>query len=345
MATQSPLALAQQALEAAKAKLEEQLVLARPHARALHDLLETDHAGWVQPLNKVCFRSDTRPPHVIFRNGFLDRETEATFPKTLDFLSKLPQVERDTRIMSLPVTEVPSFRNTLHYFTKENPKRSPPMDVDPENAVALTRRLGFAPLFPLPNTETGAWAQETWIYAVWVERAYMTYQRQLAEGSKLADAKEVAVRVVPGKHVIGAVRCVRTGISKPGETVDYRMKAPIIWNLAHTVALQTVIASRKFMKYLEKDHRIYFWGDTSLTLRPKGALSSVYKAVTAPVDRELRKTVFNTFDSIMDVLAYNRKPYLDAMQKVSGMEYLVKLHSGLIPDSDSDTDEDGYESD
>jgi hypothetical protein len=344
MATQSPLALAQRALAEAQEQLETQLAAARPHARALHNLLETDHRGWVQPLNKVCFRSDTRPPEVIFRNGFLDRETEATFPKTLDFLSKLSQVERDTRIVSLPVTEVPSFRNALHYFTKESPKTPPPMDVDPANAVALTRRLGFAPLFPLADTDTGAWAKETWIYAVWVERAYLTYERQLAEGSKLADAKEVAVRVVPGKHVIGAVKCVRKGLSKKGETVDYVMKAPIEWNPVHTVAAQRLRASQQFEKYLEKEHKIYFWGDASLTLQPKGTLKSVYKDVTAPEDRVLQKTVFNTFDSIMEALHYNRQPYVDAMQQVRAKEWLVKLHSGLIPDSDSD-DESGYLSD
>lgn len=338
MNTPSPLELAQAALDRARAELQAQLENTQAHVQDMHDLLEYDHANWIEPLNKVCFRSDTRPPHVIFRNGFLDRETTATFPKTIEFLATRPQLERDERIVSLPITELPSFRNAVHYFTKDDPGKSPPLDVDPANAVALTRRLGFAPLFPLVDS-TDTWATETWIYAVWVERAYMTYKRQLADGSKLADAKEVAVRVVPGKHVIGAVKCVRSGKSEPGKEVEYTMKAPIIWNLAHTDAAQSVIASSKFKKYLEKKHVIHFWGDTSLLLRPAAAWTSLYKEMVAPEDLLLRKTVFNTFDSIQEVMQYNHQPYLTALQEVASKEWLYKLHSGQIPDSDDEGDD------
>ena len=339
MATVSPLGMARAALDEAKARLQTLVAEARPFARPLSDLLDADHRGWMQPLRKVCFRSDTRPFTTIFRDGFLDRETEATFAKTLQHMAGMKPEVRNARIVSLPVTELPSYRNALHYFTTDQPDVKPPLDVDPASAIALTRRLGMAPLFPLYNDDTKTWATETYIYAVWVERAYMTYQRQLADGSKLADAKEVAVRVVPGNHVIAAVRCVRSGMSKPGNTVDYEMKGPIQWNPAHTDGARRLWASRKFEAYLDKPHTIFFWQDTSLLLQAKGVYRSHYKDMIASEDLKLRASVHNTFQSITEALRYDRQPVVDAMQQVQSKEYLYKLHNGEIAEN-SDTDDD-----
>ncbi len=119
-------------------------------------------------------------------------------------------------------------------------------DMNPDTANCVSTRLAAAALFPNDTKKL-----QTWIFAVYVESGFNTYERQQLDAWEIIeffpevftdekrlssvtwplDAEEFAAVAIPGKHVLGCVRATRTWAS--GDWHDggtYRLHQPLYWN-------------------------------------------------------------------------------------------------------------------
>lgn len=307
----SPLELARLDLDQRTLQLKNMLAQRDDALVPVLDLHHQDETGWVQPLRKVCFRSDTRDFNTIFQHGFIDKQTEKRYPRTIQDLQNttISAQERDRSIRSLQYPELPHYRNPLHYFPEgERPK----FDIDPASSVALTRRLGMAPIFPLDDKET-----VTWIYAVWVETAYMTYHRQVSDGKLgVAAAKEVAVRYVPPQHVIAAVQCTRA-ISKVGNVkqIRYTLGDTIHFNQKFANPGVTEMVQAKFERFYGVDHLIRWdWATSDITVESTASDELDYAQHLDITGIGIRPSIHHTNTQIGQQINYVFEDHVEAYE-------------------------------
>ena len=147
-------------------------------------------------VNRICFRGDLRPPSEAYK-AQLDRVAG-----------------RDT-ILNSPGFSARNEGVTPTY----RPKEGAAGDADPESGVCVTPRFAVAPLFPIQNFP---W---TWIYVVYVEKAYNTKMRQVV------DSQKVMKDITKGTFLQNVVRCATLGCVDMRPTVDVQQAADIMWSL------------------------------------------------------------------------------------------------------------------
>merc|ERR1712048_154144 len=107
-------------------------------------------------VNRVCFRGDDRDPDVIFKKGFQARDKLET-----------PIYDTDKSQMMGTPNEV--------------------ADIDTHTAVCVTTDYFVAPIFPMSKEKQ---TESTWVYAVYVEKAFHTKIRQVLHGMNGEDVYE-----------------------------------------------------------------------------------------------------------------------------------------------------------
>ena len=91
-------------------------------------------------------------------------------------------------------------------------------DIDPKSAICITPKLNVAALFPFPP-EYPKWGRDsTWVYVVYVDGVFVTWQHQIDLNTSiskvLARSREIASRDIPSGHVFAAVRVYRRWTKK-----------------------------------------------------------------------------------------------------------------------------------
>ncbi|MBX3208900.1 MAG: hypothetical protein KF764_27965 [Labilithrix sp.] len=176
-----------------------------------------DRWSWI---GRLAFRSDTRGPNEIFPAGFQNRSHPVY--KHGEIHGQVPPEwgpEQTVRELGRLFTEGPQYRNKRYYYGHQAPK----YDVNPDTSVALTLRPAVAPIFPISD------ATVSWVYAVFLRGGFLTYQEQQTDDPVLATAYEVAVRQVPARDVLAAVKCVRRGGRYPAR-IQYCLHPVIHYN-------------------------------------------------------------------------------------------------------------------
>ncbi len=179
----------------------------------------------IRKIVRLAYRSDTRPPEVVFRDG-LYRRPEAFDEDAHQMYQRFalhPEL-REERFRYALVE--PEYRNQA-YVQHKNLTDAPSFDINPRSAVCLTFIPALACIFPL--TEDRVDREVTWVYAALLDEHYATYELQRIDNSELYRAQEVAVRSVPNFDIIGAVQCVRYGGPYP-KKIKYIMRPRIRWN-------------------------------------------------------------------------------------------------------------------
>jgi hypothetical protein len=92
-------------------------------------------------------------------------------------------------------------------------------DADPYSGVSVTPRFAVAPLFPIQNFP---W---TWIYVVYVEKAYKTKMRQVL------DSQSIVKEVQKGSLSTNVVRYASLGFVDNRPKVDLQEVTNIMWAL------------------------------------------------------------------------------------------------------------------
>lgn len=169
-----------------------------------------------EKVQRVCFRGDDRSPEQLYSDHFLQ-----------------PTSIMGSGLQSQDPSLSPSYR------VKQDGAIG-----DAENGVCVSRLFQTAVRFPLLSART-----MTWIYAVWVARAYDTHRRQTLHAMDLIMkdqlryasmseqeikdtlwslfGEELVVHQIPAHHVIGAVKCTR---ENPGDVKNWNV--PIRYQLA-----------------------------------------------------------------------------------------------------------------
>jgi hypothetical protein len=127
--------------------------------------------GSESAVNRICFRGDLRPPSESYKHQFDENAGREPILTSAGF---------DARNQDA----TPVYR----------PKEGAAGDADPESGVCVTPRFTVAPLFPIQNFP---W---TWIYVVYVEKAYNTKMRQVI------DSQQVMKNISSGTFLQNVVR-------------------------------------------------------------------------------------------------------------------------------------------
>ena len=152
--------------------------------------------GSESAVNRICFRGDLRPPSESYKHQFDENAGREPI---------LPSAGFDARNQGA----TPVYR----------PKEGAAGDADPESGVCVTPRFAVAPLFPIQNFP---W---TWIYVVYVEKAYNTKMRQVI------DSQQVMKNISSGTFLQNVVRYATLGCVDMRPTVDLQQAADIMWSL------------------------------------------------------------------------------------------------------------------
>lgn len=179
----------------------------------------------IRKIVRLAYRSDTRSPEVIFREG-LYRRPEAFDEDAVQLYQKLalhPELEEEKFRYALVE---PEYRNQA-YVQHKKLSGPPQFDINPRSAVCLTFIPALACIFPLRQARVDH--EVTWVYAVLLDEHYATYELQRIDNSELYRAQELAVQSVPNFDVIGAVQCIRYGGPYPRK-IKYIMRPEIRWN-------------------------------------------------------------------------------------------------------------------
>ena len=152
--------------------------------------------GTASAVNRICFRGDLRPPADSYKTVLDENANRDTILNSAGF---------DAR----NVGATPVYR----------PKDGAAGDADPESGVCVTPRFTVAPLFPIQNFP---W---TWIYVVYVEKAYNTKMRQVI------DSQKAITDITKGTLLQDVVRYATLGCVDLRPTVDQQQAADIMWSL------------------------------------------------------------------------------------------------------------------
>lgn len=142
----------------------------------------------LEKYSNIAFRGDSRDPKEIFEFGFQRIGASQNY-----FMANNKKIQEPTiRLMD------PSSK------TKGG------CDVVATSAVCLTLDFDCASIFPIESADAySPLTSKTWIYIVHVENAYMTYKKQIKEGSILQFCREIAARDIPSGDVLCAIQCER----------------------------------------------------------------------------------------------------------------------------------------
>ena len=177
----------------------------------------------LQRLDRVAFRSDTRPPADIFRDGFLWR----SLPSFEEFNTAREEFSKKklSKIFQR-VVEPPQYRNRKYYDKMGRYSTVPAFDINPESAVCMTLKPKMAPLFPVRKDSDPP--DHPWIYAICLNKAYTTYKVQRTDKPQLVPVKEVAMKYVEPADIVCAVQCDRYGATTG--TIVFTLARQLWWN-------------------------------------------------------------------------------------------------------------------
>jgi hypothetical protein len=152
--------------------------------------------GAESTVNRICFRGDLRPPSESHKHPY------------------------DENANREPILTSPGFEPRGQNATPVyRPQEGAAGDADPESGVCVTPRFAVAPLFPIQNFP---W---TWIYAVYLEKAYNTKMRQVI------DSQQVIKNISGGTFLQNVVRYATLGCVDMRPTVDVQQATDIMWSL------------------------------------------------------------------------------------------------------------------
>ena len=158
--------------------------------------LKGSSLGLDAPVNRICFRGDLRPPSEACR---VENDFDA---------GRAAILGSDAMEAREPGTG-PRYR----------PSAAKVGDADPESGVCVTPRFAVAPLFPIQNFP---W---TWIYVVYVEKAYNTKMRQVL------DSQSIVKDAQKGSLLTNVVRYASLGFVDNRPKVDLQEVTNIMWAL------------------------------------------------------------------------------------------------------------------
>lgn len=159
----------------------------------------------IESYNDIAFRSDTRPPRILFEFGFQRRMTT-----------------HDEYVQNRGENYEPTWRHGQR-------------DMYPESAICLTQQFDAAPIFPVGSSDNPP-SELTWIYIIRPQKAFMTHLYQKHLNSPLAFSEEIAVRDVPSCDVLAAIKCKRFwGVNIDNQKdwrtgVRYELISDLQWN-------------------------------------------------------------------------------------------------------------------
>ena len=161
---------------------------------------------------------------------------------------------------------------TLYYRSHVNEADPKAGDMWPGSAHCGTTKLDVAALFPSDTK-----IETTWIFVVYVQNGFNTYEQQQLDSWQVLErhnyavfeveeirkevtwplyAEEFATLEIPARHVLGCVRCERNWNSGDWHSGgSFRLTHPLYWNTRNidpTLSKRRVDAAfRKLMKCLE----------------------------------------------------------------------------------------------
>lgn len=155
--------------------------------------LASTSLGPQSKVNRICFRGDLRPPTDAWKHE-LDADRSSILPSPA---------------MAAKESGGPTYRPAVGKVG----------DADSDSGVCVTPRFTVAPLFPI---QSFPW---TWIYVVYVDRAYNTKMRQVL------DSQTIIKQIRKGSLLTNVVRYATLGCVDMRPTVDMQQAADIMWAL------------------------------------------------------------------------------------------------------------------
>jgi len=170
--------------------------------------------GDITAINRLCWRGDSRHPREIFAFGFRRRDDTAE-----GYFKRQRTWQEDAAgDDDVPLAIPDRMPNSGALF------RVAQKDIAPATAVCVSGNFKAAALFPLKSADD---PQEdvTWIYAVFVQNGFDTYQMQAQLGAQaLAFAQEACSHDIPAMHVLGAVKMQRRWMGSTWEAGAFGTK-------------------------------------------------------------------------------------------------------------------------
>jgi len=183
-----------------------------------------------EKVERICFRGDSRGPDEVYQDDV----------GTSGQIGDSGLHGKDPRLS-------PSYRQQDNL-----------MIGDAENGVCVSKLFQTAVRFPLLSGKS-----HTWIYAVWISRAYNTHRKQVMQGLDMLESTKTAARYtglapddhakevlwalfgeelvtdyIPAHHVIAGVRCQRLNpldVKNWDVPINYALLAPLWINERCTV--------------------------------------------------------------------------------------------------------------
>lgn len=224
------------------------------------------------PVQRLLFRGDDRAPANIFGSGFQRRQ---------QYMGMEPGQYRDAAFAAgkVPIAQKDKFQQLGATFAGDVRYMPKAGDLNPQTGICVSPRLSCAALFPL-KSEDDPVRSDTWIYGIFLERGYNTYEAQVHDGLRginleiaqrkaidftdsmptvdnakestmgLWFANEMCARHVSPGEILCAIRCARSWIGNDWTTgANFTLDGDsLIWNDASIevdpkikAALQTFI--------------------------------------------------------------------------------------------------------
>lgn len=157
----------------------------------------------------LAYRSDTRDPGEIFRNGFQTKAVSRNFFSA----TKIPFANRKEAI------SFEGYNENIAKFMGPSIRTSPDKgrenfcEVDTTNGsgVGLSTDINITPLLPVTDGNSKILWNFTWIYICFVDYYWDVHEIQKQFNSRLIYAKEISATVVPHQNIYAAIPCIRLG--------------------------------------------------------------------------------------------------------------------------------------
>ena len=163
---------------------------------------------------RICFRGDSRPPSIIFKEGFHSREPDSKIrynppanapmfihPEHAEHYQAFGIERKIGNVLEpkhVPANTIDAYKLALQRSLTPKGQhlavvQSAP-DIDSPTAVCVTPRFSMAIVFPpkakASDTDTPV---DTWVYAVYVRELFNTHAHQVADGLRAVN-NELRVR-------------------------------------------------------------------------------------------------------------------------------------------------------
>lgn len=168
-------------------------------------------------LKRLCWRGDSRTPREIFEFGLRRRDDTAKSYFRRQKLQRILQNPGNVfeqkfqgRHLTPEIVQSRRMGNDILAPTAAL-FRTDQNDIAPATAVCVAKSFVAGCLFPLV-AEDGDKYDKTWVYAVYLENGFNTFQMQVslnAASAAMAFVQEACCNDIPPMHVLGAIQVER----------------------------------------------------------------------------------------------------------------------------------------